>query len=117
MSTRRNDSDDVIPEFDFSGAIPNPFIGLIGPNYTIRSHGTGSNRKTYSVISSERRGQAWIEFVNLEIAPRRVARSGTEWIAREAIADFLGIDQSSFDLVIQVRGEDPGERRSGHPGL
>jgi len=68
------------------------------------SHGEGSNGKSYSVISLERRGREWIEFVDLEIAPRRIARLGTEWVAREAIDDFLGIDQSSFDLIIEVRG-------------
>ena len=104
MSTHRDDVvDDVIPEFDFSRAIPNPFIGLIGPNYTILSHGEGSDRKTYSVISLERRGREWIEFVELKIAPRRVARLATEWVARDAIASFLGIDRFSFDLTIEVR--------------
>lgn len=108
MSTHRNDvDDDVIPEFDFSHAIPNPFIGLIGPNYTIRSHGEGSDRKTYSVISLERRGRQWIEFVDLEIEPRRVAHFGMEWIAREAIGQFMGIDPFSFDVIIKVRDAGP----------
>lgn len=104
MSTHRTDvDDDVIPEFDFSRAIPNPFLGLIGPNYTIRSYGEGPERETYSVIILERHGRRRIEFVDLDIPRRRVAKSGIEWIARDAIAQFLGIDASSFDLVIEVR--------------
>lgn len=104
MSTHQTDvDDDVIPEVDFSRGIPNPFAGLIGPNYRIYSHGEGPHRKAYSVISLERRGREWIEFVDLEIAPRRVAGSGTERVARDAIASFLGIDPLSFDLIIEVR--------------
>jgi len=97
---------DDIPEFDFSRGIPNPFVGLIGPNYRIYSHGEGPERQTYSVISSRRRGREWIEFADLAIVPRRVARFRTEWVAREAIGRFLGIDSSSFDLFIEVRGGD-----------
>ena len=107
MSTRRNDvDDDVIPEFDFSRGIPNPFVGLIGPNYRIYSHGEGPDRQTYTVISARRRRREWIEFRDLKIAPHRVAPFQTEWVAREAIGRFLGIDQSSFDLIIEVRGGD-----------
>jgi hypothetical protein len=106
MSTSKANDDDVIPEFDFSRGIPNPFVGLIGPNYRIYSHGEGSERRTYSVISSRRRGREWIEFVDLGIAPRRVARFKTEWVAREAIGRFLGIDSFSFDLIIEVQGRD-----------
>jgi hypothetical protein len=46
---------DVIPEVDFFRAIPNPFAGLIGPSYRIYSHGEGSDRRAYSVISVLRR--------------------------------------------------------------
>ena len=55
------------------------------------------------MISSRRRGREWIEFVDLGIAPRRVARFKTEWVAREAIGRFLGIDSFTFDLIIDVR--------------
>lgn len=104
MSTHRDHVvDDVIPEFDFRGAIPNPFLGLIGPNYLIRSHGNGSSEEPYSVIGVERRSREWIEFVDLEIAPRRVAGLETEWVARQAIAGFLGVDGASFDLTSEVR--------------
>ena len=104
MSTHRDHvDDDVISEFDFRGAIPNPFLGLIGPNYLIRSHGNGSIAESYSVISVERRGREWIEFVDLEIAPCRVAGFETEWVGRQAIASFLGVDGASFDLIIEVR--------------
>ena len=65
MTTPRNDvDDDAIPEFDFSRGAPNPFVGLIGPNYRIYSHGEGPDRGTHSVISIRRRGREWIEFVN-----------------------------------------------------
>ena len=97
---------DDIPGFDFSRRIPNPFVGLLGPDYRIYSRGEGPERQTYSVISSRRRGREWIEFVDLGIASRRVARFRTEWVAREAIGRFLGIDSSSFDLFIEVRGGD-----------
>lgn len=104
MSTHRTDvDDDVVPEVDFSRGIPNPFAGLIGPNYRIYSHGEGPDRKAYSVISLERRGRQWIEFLGLDIPPHRVAGSGAEWVARDAIASFLGIDRLSFDLTIEVR--------------
>lgn len=103
-SEHQTDVDDVVtPEVDFSRGIPNPFAGLIGPNYRIHSHGEGPDRKTYSVISLERRGREWIEFVDLEIPPLRVAQLATEWVARDAIASFLGIDRFSFDLTIEVR--------------
>lgn len=103
MSTHRDDIDDVIPDFDFRGAIPNPFLGLIGANYLIRSRGNGSIEESHAVISVERRGREWIEFVDLEIAPCRVAGFETEWVARQAIASFRGVDPASFDLTIEVR--------------
>lgn len=107
MSTHRPDvDDDVIPEFDFSQAIPSPFVGLIGPNYRIHSHGEGPGRQTYTVISTRRRGRESVEFIDLDIAPRRVARFQTESVARAAIADFAGVDRFSFDLIIEVRGEE-----------
>jgi hypothetical protein len=108
MNTRRNDVvDDVIPEFDFSRAIPNPFAGLIGPNYKIYSHGIGSDRQSFAVVSTRRPGGRWLDFVDLEIPSCPAAESGNEWIAREAIGQFLGIDRSSFDLIIEVQGGDP----------
>jgi hypothetical protein len=107
LTTPRNHvDDDAIPEFDFSRGIPNPFAGLIGPNYRIYSHGEGPDRQAYAVISARRRGREWIEFVDLKIAPRRAARFQTEWVARETIGRFLGIDSSSFDLIIEVKGGD-----------
>lgn len=108
MSTHRNDVDeDVIPEFDFSRAIPSPFAGLIGPNYTIYSHGDGRDRPTFTVVSAQREGGQWVDFVDLDIPSCRSEGSGDEWVAREAIGRFLGIDQSSFDLIIEVRDVGP----------
>lgn len=108
MSTHRNDVDeDVIPEFDFSRAIPSPFAGLIGPNYTIRSHGDGDDHQAFTVVSVQREGGRWLDFVDLEISSCPSSGSGDEWIAREAIGRFLGIDQSSFDLIIEVRDVGP----------
>ena len=107
MSTHRNDvDDDVIPEVDFSRAIPNPFAGLIGPNYRIYSHGEGPDRQAFTVVTAQRDGGRWVDFVDLEIPSCPVAESGDEWIAREAIARFLGIDRFSFDLIIEVQGGD-----------
>jgi hypothetical protein len=107
MSTRRTDiDDDVIPEFDFSRAIPNPFVGLIGPNYKIHSHGSGSDRQSFRVVSAERAGRRWLDFVDLEIPSCPAAESGNEWIAREAIGRILGIDSFSFDLIIEVQAGD-----------
>lgn len=104
MSTHRNDVDeDVIPEFDFSRAIPSPFAGLIGPNYRIHSHGEGPDRQVFTVVSAKREGGRWLDFVDLEIPSCLATESGDEWIAREAIADSLGIDRFSFDLIIEVR--------------
>lgn len=105
MTTPPNDvDDDVIPEFDFNRAIPSPFIGRIGPNYTIWSHGDASDRQAFVVVSTHREGGGWIDFVDLEIPSCPAPESGAEWIAREAIGRFLGIDESDFDLIIEVRG-------------
>jgi hypothetical protein len=97
---------DDIPEFDFSRAIPNPFAGLIGPNYKIHSHGIGSDRQSFTVVSAQRSGRRWLDFVDLKIPSCPAAGSGDEWIAREAIGRFLGIDSFSFDLIIEVQGGD-----------
>ncbi len=97
---------DDIPEFDFSQAIPNPFVGLIGPNYKIHSHEIGSDRQSLTVVSAQRAGGWWLGFVDLEMPSCPAAESGNEWIARDAIGRFLGIDSFSFDLIIEVQGRD-----------
>jgi hypothetical protein len=108
ISTHRNDvDDDVIPEFDFRGAIPNPFAGLIGPNYRIRSHGNGSDGRAFTVVSAKRDGRRWLDFGDLAIPSCPASESGDEWIAREAIARFLRIDSSGFDLIIEVQDASP----------
>ena len=118
MNTHRIDVDeDVIPEFDFSLAIPSPFAGLIGPNYRIYSHGNGRDRQVFTVVTVEREGSRWLDFVDLEIPTCPATESGDEWIAREAIGQFLGIDSSSFDLIIEVQGGVSSSSSTSSPGL
>jgi len=106
MTTPPNDvDDDVIPEFDFNRAIPSPFIGRIGPNYTIWSHGDASDRQAFMVVSTHREGGGWIDFVDLEIPSCPAPESGAEWIARE--------DDRSLprDRRVRLRPDHRGTRR------
>jgi len=83
MSTPKVDADDdVIPEFDFSRAIPSHF----------RDH----------VIARRRARSWWIEIDEIDGSGRPARWSTIESTARQVIARSRGIDPSDFDLVIDL---------------
>jgi hypothetical protein len=94
--------DDVIPEFDFSRAIPSPFRDRARKGMRFHILTDGADRPTFHV-TAQRRGRAWwIEIDEIDGSARPARWSTIEPVARQVIARAQGIDPTDFDLVIDL---------------
>lgn len=103
MSTSKvNVVDDVIPEFDFSRAVPSPFRDRARRGMRFHIVTEGARLPTYHVIAS-RRGRAWwIEIDEIDGSGGPARWSTIESASRQLIARAKGVEPSDFDLVIDL---------------
>jgi hypothetical protein len=103
MSTPKVDADDdVIPEFDFSRAIPSPFADRARKGMRFHILRADSDLPTYHVTARRRARSWWIEIDEIDGSGRPARWSTIESTARQVIARSRGIDPSDFDLVIDL---------------
>jgi hypothetical protein len=96
------DDDDVIPEFDFSRAIPSPFRDRARKGMRFHILTDGADLPTFHV-TARRHGRAWwIEIDEIAGSGHPARWTTLESTARQAIARSQGIDLTDFDLVIDL---------------
>lgn len=103
MSTSKvNVDDDVIPEFDFSRAVPSPFRHLARKGMRFHIVTDGADLPTYHVIARRRGRTWWIEIDEIDGSGRPARWSTIERVARQTIARAQSIDSTAFDLLIDL---------------
>ena len=94
--------DDVIPEFDFSRAMPSPFRHLARKGMRFHIVTDGAKLPAFHVIARRRGRSWWIEIDEIDGSGRPARWSTIESTARQMIAQSRSIDPSDFDLVIDL---------------
>ena len=103
MSTHRNDvDDDVIPEFDFSRAVPSPFRHLARKGMRFHIVTDGAELPVYHVCAQRLGRSWWIEIEEIAGSGTSVRWATMESRARQVISRSTGINPSDFDLVIDL---------------
>lgn len=104
MSTSRSRivDDDLIPEFDFSRAIPSPYRdrARAGMRFHIRTD--GADLPVYHVQAAPRGRGWWIEVAEIDGSGRSTRWQTIESTAREMIARSEGLEPTDFDLAIEL---------------
>ena len=96
------DDDDVMPEFDFSRAIPSPFRDRARKGMRFHILTDGADLPTFHVTARRRGRVWWIEIDEIAGSGLPARWTTLESTARETIARSQGIDPTDFDLVIDL---------------
>jgi hypothetical protein len=96
------DDDDVMPEFDFSRAIPSPFRDRARKGMRFHILTDGADLPTFHVTARRRRRAWWIEIDEIAGSGHPARWATLESTARRTIAQSQGIAPTDFDLVIDL---------------